>query len=46
MHADDGPNGGDLAIIRFTADVTSTYYPIYTAGDEIGKTFNMMGWGR
>ena len=43
----DGPNGQDLAIIRLETidDDSVTIYPIYLAGDEVGKTFSSMGWG-
>ena len=44
---DDGPNSGDLAIIKLTEEVASEIlpYPIYTFGDEVGKEFFVMGWG-
>ena len=46
IHDDDGPNSGDLAIIRFSKKVTSVDpYPIYTFGDEVGKEFKIVGWG-
>jgi hypothetical protein len=41
-----GPNSADLAIIRFSATVSSPKpVPIYLDGDEKGKAFKIVGWG-
>ena len=46
IHAEDGPNSADLAIVRFSEKVTDIEpYPLYTFGDEVGKEFKIVGWG-
>lgn len=45
----DGPDGHDIAVIRLDRALTDAMdvapYPIYTAGDEVGKRIQIMGWG-
>ena len=44
--ANDGPNGADLAVLRLSAPVSGvTPVPLYSASDEVGQTFTLIGWG-
>merc|ERR1711862_305055 len=44
-HANDGPDGADLAIIKLSTKYSGKTYPVYIKGDEVGREFTLMGWG-